>query len=364
MMEEMRLAVVGVMGKGRQHARQVGQLQGARLCAVADRNPDAAEIARELKVPFFADIESLIRSGAADAIICAVPHPVHRQVEVPCLEAGLHVLSEKPLAATPSDAKAIVDAARRTGRVLGMMFQYRQRPAVKKAKELLDAGAIGPWYYAVMHHAINRTQAYYDARPWRGTWEGEGGGVLVNQAPHPVETLMHLLGAFPRRVVAMNNRLRHRMQTEDIATAILEFDGGAQAALHADTIGLPPSEWWAIWGDRGNLRMEDRQVVLRQIDPDVPGAIASGHATTEPVPVEVTQRVFDETGPDSKHLGMMQDFVDAVCQGRQPMVGGPWALKCVELHAALILSAATGRAVDFPPDYDEYDALIERLRVG
>src|SRR2546421_180569 len=95
-------------------------------------------------------------NDAAGNVRGAARHPAHRAVEVPCLEAGLHVLSEKPLAATPSDARAIVDAARKHRRVLAVMYQYRQRPAVRKAKALLDSGAVGDWYYGAMHYGVNR----------------------------------------------------------------------------------------------------------------------------------------------------------------------------------------------------------------
>ena len=360
----LRIAVIGVMGKGKSHSSLFPKLHRAVLTAVVDRNPDAAAIARKLNVPFFSSVEELLAARLADAVLCAVPHTVRREVCVPCLQAGLHLLSEKPLAATPADAAAIVVAAKNNRRVIGMMYQYRQRPLLRKAKELLDAGAIGNWYYAAMHHGINRTQSYYEARAWRGTWDGEGGGVMVNQAPHPLETMMHLVGSFPRRVAAFASTLRHRIQTEDAATAILEYENGAQVAVHADTIQLPISEWWAINGDRGTLVVDEKHITLKTIDPDLPQAIADGDGSTKPAAVKCNVQVFDSHGEDPKHLGMMQDFVDAVLDSRPPIIDGPWALKCVELHAAIIAAAATGRYVDFPPDHAEYDQLIKRLASG
>src|SRR5947209_7565149 len=121
MVEVMRIAVVGALGKGKSHAAAIRSVRGAVLSAIVDRDPDAAAVAAELGVPFFRSVEAMIGAHGADAALCAVPHPLHRAVEVPCFEAGLHVLSEKPLAATPSDAKAIVDAARRHRRVLAVM---------------------------------------------------------------------------------------------------------------------------------------------------------------------------------------------------------------------------------------------------
>jgi UDP-N-acetyl-2-amino-2-deoxyglucuronate dehydrogenase len=319
-------------------------------------------VAAELGVPFFHSVEAMIEASAADAVLCAVPHPLHREVEVPCLEAGLHVLSEKPLAATPSDAKAIVSAARRNRRVLAVMYQYRQRPAVRKARQLIQQGAVGQWYYGAMHHGINRSQAYYDARDWRGTWGGEGGGVLVNQAPHPIDVMMHLVGRFPKRVIAFNNRLRHRMSTEDISTAILEYENGAQITLHADTIQLPTGESWCLHGNNGTLRLEGDSVTVQSVEPDLVTATHRAAGTTKPSPAEVRTCVHGGEGEDLKHAGVIQDFVDAVRFGRDPMVDGEWALRCVELHATIITSAATGRAVNFPVDHAAYDALLDELK--
>ncbi len=257
--QPLRIAIVGALGKGWTHARALQGLRGATLSAVVDRAPEANQVAVELDVPFYNSVDAMLKAKIADAVVCAVPHPAHRAVEVPCLEAGLHVLSEKPLAATPSDAKAIVDAAQRNRRVLAVMYQYRQKPAIRKAKQLIEEGLVGDWYYGAMHHGINRSQAYYDARTWRGTWAGEGGGVLVNQAPHPIDVMMHLVGRFPKRVIAFNNRLRHRMNTEDISTAALEYENGAQITMHADTIQLPISEWWTLHGNNGTLRLEGNE---------------------------------------------------------------------------------------------------------
>jgi predicted dehydrogenase len=353
--------VIGVMGKGRSHVGLFPKLHGATLAALVDRNPDGAKLARECGVPFFPSVEALIKAGVVDAVFCVVPHSVRREVSVPCLEAGLHVLSEKPLAAKPSDAAAIVEAAGKNGCTLAVNYQYRQRPALRKAKALLDAGAVGNWYYATMHHGINRTQSYYDARSWRGTWVGEGGGVLVNQASHPLDAMMYLLGSFPKRVVAFNATLRHKIQTEDLFTAILQYDNGAQATVHADTIQLPISEWWSIHGDRGTLRVDEHQVTLNGIEPDLVSAIAGGDGSTKPAAVHCEREVFTPKEPDPKHVGMVQDFVDAVREGRPPLVSGAWGLQCVELHAAIIASALEGEAVEFPPDHGKYDQLLERL---
>jgi predicted dehydrogenase len=176
--------------------------------------------------------------------------------------------------------------------------------------------------------------------------------------------MMHLVGKFPRRVIAFNSTLRHRMQTEDSSTAVLEYEGGAQVMMHADTIQLPTSEWWGIHGDRGTLRLDEDKVTLTTFDPDLPTAIASAPGTSKPALVQSTVETSRGEGEDSRHLGMIQDFVDAVRAGRDPLVGGVWALKCVELQAAIITSAMTGRAVDFPPDHAEYDKLLHRLARG
>src|SRR5205807_9722619 len=136
-------------------------------------------------------------------------------------------------------------------------------------------------------------------------------------------------------------------------------ENGAQISMHADTIQLPTSEWWMIHGNNGTLRLEGNQVTLERLDPDLSTAIHRAAGTTKPSPAEVRTCIYAGEGEDLKHEGMMQDFVDAIHFDRAPMVTGQWALRCVELQAAIITSAMTGRAVDFPVDHAEYDGLME-----
>jgi predicted dehydrogenase len=173
---------------------------------------------------------------------------------------------------------------------------------------------------------------------------------------------VYLVGRFPKRVIAFNNHLRHRMNTEDISTAVLEYENGAQISLHADTIQLPVSEWWMLHGNNGTLRLEGDEITIQRLDPDLSTAIYHAAGTTKPSPADVRTCVYAGQGEDRKHAGVMQDFVDAILFGRAPQVGGQWALRCVELHAAIIMSAATGRAVDLPVDHAQYDALLDELK--
>ncbi|MBE6792608.1 MAG: Gfo/Idh/MocA family oxidoreductase, partial [Ruminococcaceae bacterium] len=183
----IRVGVIGIGNMGTAHAAclQKGAVDGLSLAAVCDCNPQKRAVCVEKfpSVPFFDDWQQLIAAKAVDAVIIATPHRFHAHIAQAALEAGLHVMCEKPVDITVSAARRLNEAAAKSDRVFGIMFNQRTNPLFAKARELVQSGAIGEikrtnwlitnWY---------RTQAYYDSGDWRATWAGEGGGVLLNQA--------------------------------------------------------------------------------------------------------------------------------------------------------------------------------------
>lgn len=232
-MDQVRFGIIGIGTMGSNHAKwmEEGKIRGAVLSAVCDISPERVQWAQEnLKetVAVFTDYKELIASGKVDAVLIATPHYFHPVIAVEALEAGLHTLVEKPAGVYTKAVEAMNEtAARHPELVFGMMFNQRMNPLYQKIKEIMDSGRLGglrrvTWIITTWW----RPQKYYEQSSWRATWQGEGGGVLANQAPHQVDLLQWICG-MPGKVRGYLRYGSHRNITvEDDVTAYMEFPNG------------------------------------------------------------------------------------------------------------------------------------------
>src|SRR5690606_24508546 len=235
------------------------ELQGGRLAAVADI--DAArvkQVSEKHRVPGFTDPIALMDSGEVDAVMIITPHTLHPPLTIAAFERGLHVLTEKPVAVTAGDARRMNEAHdKRPELVYAAMFQQRTNPLYREVKRLLDEGRVGRllrvnWTVTTWL----RTQAYYNSGSWRATWEGEGGGVLLNQCPHNLDMLCWLAG-MPTRVVAdIGVGKYHDIEVEDEVCALLRFEDGATGTFVTNTAEYPGVNRLEIVGDLGTIIAE------------------------------------------------------------------------------------------------------------
>ncbi|HMO26934.1 MAG TPA: Gfo/Idh/MocA family oxidoreductase, partial [Tepidisphaeraceae bacterium] len=203
----VRIGIIGYGGMGSAHAGYLtkGEVPHANLAAICDHDPDRLRLAREKHgdtVQLFDNADALIASGAVDAIMVATPHYDHPPLCIKALKAGLHALSEKPTGVYTRQVRELNEVADKTDRVFGVMFNQRTRADHQKMRELVQSGEIGEikrTMYVITDWL--RTQFYYDSGGWRGTWGGEGGGVLMNQAPHNLDLFQWICG-MPSRVRA------------------------------------------------------------------------------------------------------------------------------------------------------------------
>jgi len=226
-MTKIRYGIVGTGGMGSGHARTMQSIEECSLTAVCDIVPEVAEaVGEEYNVPFFTDYHDLIDSDLVDAVMVATPHYFHPEICIYAMERGKPVISEKPIAVTVSGADAMVEAAQRTGVPFAVMHQSRSEPIWQAAWDLVKSGRLGELYRTMLVYADFRSQAYYNSAGWRATWDGEGGGVLINQSPHSLDRFTWL-GGLPNRVTAFNATRNHRIEVEDVAAAMLEYPNGA-----------------------------------------------------------------------------------------------------------------------------------------
>lgn len=345
---------------GRSHLEKEQALDEAKIVAVADVVQKAVdEIKDRYSVHGFYSWQEMIDSGEIEAVLIATPHPFHCPIALYAAERNVHVLSEKPIAVTVSEADRMVASAKEHGVTLGVMFQTRTDPIYARAKEIVDSGVIGQLYRTTqIATAWYRTQAYYDSGAWRGTWKDEGGGVVMNQAPHSLD-LFIWLGGRPSRVEARAWTRGHKIEVEDTVSAMLEYPSGATGYMYTTTAEWPGESRIELVGDRGKLIVLNDRVQLYRMDRSLQEEIDSGAQWGKPtgswqdVTVEAAQW---------GHAQVVRRFARAVRAGEPLVATGEDGVAALELANALLLSGYRRRAVDLPLDRAAYDAFLSEKR--
>ena len=360
-MKEIRTAVIGIGNMGTAHARCIGEgrIGGLRLSAVCDIREERLRWCASAfpEAARFPDWEALLRAGAADALVIAVPHPLHARIAAEALRAGLHVLSEKPLDISVLRAREAVRAAGESGRVFAVMFNQRTNPVFRRAREIVRGGELGElkrsiwiitnWY---------RTQHYYDSGDWRATWAGEGGGVLLNQAPHNLDLWQWICG-MPCEVTARCSIARyHRIEVEDDAVILARYDGGATGIFVTSTGEAPGTNRLEITGTRGKLVLEGGSLKWWRLRQDEREVCRTSTENFTRIPYDYEEIVPDE--PETAHEGILQNFADAVLRGAELIAPGADGLRELAISNAAYLSAWQGGVpVAIPLD----EALFDRM---
>lgn len=292
----------------------------------------------------------------ADIAVVASPHPLHRQHAEQALDAGMHVLVEKPLGATPSDGRRIVAAAARSGRVAAVALQHRFRAEVVAARHMVEASAIGTIHRVAVVASYPKRGAYYDAAPWRGTWDGEGGGALLNQGQHDLDTLVHIVGP-PQRVVGWARTRVQPIETEDTVEAMLEWPGGALGSVHVTTAASDAPTRIEIVGSSGTLRLTPGALDVAQHPEDFLDFARSEGGPFDPFALGERR---EQPGGGGTHTDIYADLFAALADDRAPRTAAADALPALDLSAAIVLSSSLDRPVSLPLDVAAYDALVDR----
>jgi UDP-N-acetyl-2-amino-2-deoxyglucuronate dehydrogenase len=228
-------ALIGCGDVSAIHLEAIAALDGIELAAVCDTDPDRlAAAAKALSVPGFADHRQLIDSVRPDVVHICTPHDQHAQVAIDCLEQGVHVITEKPLAHTVKDGQRLIEAAEQNPAKIAVCFQNRYNAGVAAIHRLLTSGDVGEVTGAGATVMWHRTAEYYRDRPWRGRWSTSGGGLLMNQAIHTVDLVQWLVGPVTRvRGHAATHLLGDVIEVEDTAEMVLDHANGARSVFYA-----------------------------------------------------------------------------------------------------------------------------------
>lgn len=362
MTRRLRYGVVGVGATVYAMHRPALQGETAEVVGVTDLNGDVSRArAAELGCDSYPDLKALLGGARPEVVAVLTPHPLHAAMAVQCLQAGCHVLVEKPMAVTVAEADAMVAAAEAAGRILAVNFQQRLRPEIVRAAELVRSGALGQPQHLDLAVVWPRTAAYYRLGAWRATWAGEGGGVLMNQAPHDLDLIGHLLGS-PERVVAWTRTAFHQIETEDTVQAMLAWPDGALGSVHISTAEGGRPARLELLGTRGYLRVGAGTLTFERAGEDITDFLT---ANPEPFAAPVLEDVPLALPPGAgDHEAVYRDLYRAITEGTPVSADGNDGRMSLELANAMILSSHLRREVTLPLERERYTALLDELKRG
>lgn len=361
-MDRLRVGIVGIGNMGSAHAvcLRDGKVPNMVLTAVCDIRESRRRWAEE-NLPASVVYErytDLLDSGLTDAVIIATPHFLHPVIACDAFSRALHVLTEKPAGVAAGQVRKMNEAAAASGRVFGIMFNQRTNSLFQKSRELVQGGALGVpkrlvwqitnWY---------RTQAYYDSGDWRATWAGEGGGVLLNQAPHNLDLWQWIFGMPSRLRAVCSVGKYHRIEVEDDAVIHAQYENGASAVFITSTGECPGTNRLEISGDGGKLVLEEGRLRFWRLEvPERRFCFSAEEGFAMPA---MTLEEYEPDTPESGHIGILQNFADAVLKGTPLLAPGKEGLQQVLLTNAAYLSSWSDSWVPIPCNEAAFE---ERLR--
>jgi len=361
-MNEVKIGVIGLGKIGAEHINTIENIDNARLTAVCDYQKDVVdEYAKKSSVKVFYDAKELINSGEVDAVIIATPHYQHTQITIDALNAGLHVLCEKPVAVHKADAEKMIEAHKKNLKLkFAVMFQERTSGCWKKIKEMIDSGELGKIYRVnwILTYWF-RTQKYFSDSSWRATWKGEGGGVLLNQAPHQLDLFQWMFG-MPKKIRAYCSLGKyHDIEVEDDVTAYCEFKEGFSGVFITSTGELPGSDRLEIMADRGRLICENGKIIFDCVESSVNEFSKTTNVAFSVPAIETIEIKFDEK--KGVHQNIFENFIDAILNDTPLIARGEEGINSVELANAFLYSSLKDVTVELPLDSSKYADLLKGL---
>ncbi len=362
-MNKIRLGIIGMGNMGSGHLRSIMKGESPRITVTAfadivrEKLDKASEICPSAKA--FDNAEEMLDSGLIDAALIAVPHYDHPKLAIECFKRGIHVMTEKPAGVYTRQVREMNEAAKAANVKFGIMFNQRTNPIYAKAREIVRSGQLGErkrlvwivtnWY---------RTQAYYDSGSWRATWNGEGGGVLLNQAPHNLDLWQWIFG-MPVSIRAFCTVGKyHNIGVEDDVTIYGEYENGATAVFISTTGEAPGSNRLEISGTKGKLVLEDGKMKWWKLKEDE--RVTCFNFKDGFVWPESDYEEFTAEEPDGHPL-ILNNFADAILDGAELIAPGEEGLNSLSISNAAYVSSWTDSKADIPVDEDTFEKHLSEL---
>lgn len=367
-MTKLRTGIVGCGKVAHLHAQALRNLKDSDFRAVSSRSLQKAEgFAKQYAVKGYDDIEQMTSVEQLDLVIICTPHPNHLEPALQALSAGAHVLVEKPMASTLQDCLIMIQAAEKQNKKIGVVSQRRFYAPVQRVKKAIEEGLIGKPILGTVNMLGWRDENYYRSDPWRGSWLHEGGGVLVNQAPHQLDVLLWMMGEIDELYGIWANLNHPYIEVEDTAVAVIKFKNGALGNIIVSN-SLKP-------GIYGKIQIHGINGASVGVQPEGGSMFVAGMSGIAEPPVNDLWTVdgqadlldkwiaedtafFNSIDPTVYYIQkQIEDFLEAIKSGRQPLVTGEDGRKTVELFTAIYRSRRDNAPVKFPlePEFNRHD---------
>jgi len=299
-------------------------------------------------ITIYTDYQEMLSKQKPDIVTIATESGKHLEITKNCLEAGCHVICEKPMALSTKDADEMINTAKKNNRKLAVCFQNRFNAPIQRLRSALEAGRFGRLLHGTIQIRWNRNNAYYAEAPWRGTWEQDG-GTLMNQCTHGIDLLQWMMGEDAVRVQAQTRRFLRPIEAEDFGAAIVEFKSGAVGIIEgsADVYPTNINETLSIFGEKGSAVVGG--LAVNRIDI---WRFADANLVGDP-----EEKVLNPNEKDPPtvygfgHTALFKDFVEAIENDKEPIISGERGRKALEIILAIYKSQMTGKPVDLPCDF-------------
>ncbi len=363
-----KVGLIGIGNMGSSHAIYLteGRVPGMELCAIADIAPEKRKKAKELypDIPVYETAEEMFKQADINTVIIAVPHYDHPKLAIKAFEYGLNVITEKPAGVYTKQVMEMNEAAKKSGKLFGIMYNQRTNPHFQKIKELVENGSLGhikriswiitDWY---------RPQAYHDSATWRSTWATEGGGALINQNPHQIDLWQWMFGMPSRIMGHCSFGKYYNIEVEDDVTAYMEYDNGTTGTYITSTGEAPGTNRLEIACDMGNLVYENGKLTFyrnviseREFNKTNKTPFGMPEVWKCEIPVPDTR--------GEQHVGILKDFVKALNGEKELLAPGIEGINGLTISNSIHYSSWTGEMVDvknFPHD-KFYELLQEKIK--
>ncbi|MEH7484207.1 Gfo/Idh/MocA family oxidoreductase [Neobacillus drentensis] len=374
-MKTVRLGIVGLGAQGGAYAQFIseGKVKNMVIGAICDNDPVKKAVAAEKypDVPFYDNYIEMLESGEVDAVVTCVPHYLHPEMGIDSLKRNIHALVEKPAGVYTKQVKELNEfAATKPELTYAIMFNQRTNPLYQKLKELIDNGIIGKirrtnWIITTWW----RPQGYYDQSEWRATWGGEGGGVLVNQAPHQIDLLQWICG-MPKKVYSnVKYGYQRNIAVEDEVTAMFDYGNGATGVFITATHDIIGTDRFEILGDNGKIVVDDsKKITIKRLNKPEPEmnatmnmqdvmSIFMGGDTSD---IYSTEEIVFESVWGGQHIAVLENFAANIIDGTPLIAPGSDGINGVALANAIHLSSWLGKEVELPIDEEVYLAELNK----
>ena len=369
-MEKVRFGIIGVGNQGHSYIVNIfekGLVENGYLTAVCDINPARLDAVKEKlgdkKIGYYDNHIEMLESGLCDAVLIETPHYDHPQLVEDCLTRGVNVICEKPAGVYTKQVRLMNEVAEKSDAKFGMMFNQRTNCLYRKMRELVRSGEIGElqrvtWIITDWF----RSQCYYDAGSWRATWDGEGGGVLINQCPHQLDLVQWVVGELPTKVRGFCKYGKwHDIEVEDDVTAYFEYANGATGMFITTTGETPGTNRFEISGTKGKILCENNELILYKNKMDSQEYVKTVQKTFGRP--DYDKIVVETDGLNDQHAGIINNFANALLGKEELFVDGREGISGVELMNAIELSGwLDGKEITLPVDEELYLSELNKRR--